>query len=423
MFIDSAKIYVKAGKGGDGVVAFRREKYVPKGGPAGGNGGRGGDVIFIGDGGLTTLLDFHYRRHLIAGDGQNGMSKNKFGRDGEDIIVRVPLGTTITDLDRGVVIADVTSENQRIVIAKGGKGGKGNAAFATPRNPAPYIFEKGDPGEEFNLQLDLKVLADVGLVGFPSVGKSTLISVISEAKPKIADYPFTTLKPNLGVVQVPDGRSFVVADLPGLIEGAHLGAGLGIEFLKHIERTRVIVHIVDMATVEGRDPYQDYLIINNELESYDLDLLKRPQVIVANKMDLPGAEDNLKKFTELVKEEVIPISAATKENISKLLYKIADTLDEVRATQPKEINEQVVEYVYQEPEPDFTITIDEDGVYNVTGPTIKKLFDRTNFNYEENAKLFARRIRNLGVDAKLREMGVKTGDIVRIFDYEFEFIE
>lgn len=424
MFIDSVKIYVKAGKGGDGTVAFRREKYVPKGGPAGGNGGRGGNVVFEGDAGLTTLLDFHYRRNLIAGDGQNGMSKNKFGHDGEDITVRVPLGTTVIDLDRGVVIADVTNENQKVIIARGGKGGKGNSAFATPRIPAPYIFEKGDPGEEFNLQLDLKVLADVGLVGFPSVGKSTLISVISEAKPKIADYPFTTLRPNLGVVQVPDGRSFVVADLPGLIEGAHLGAGLGIEFLKHIERTRVIVHIVDIGSYEGRDPYQDYLTINKELESYDLELLKRPQIIVVNKMDLPGAEENLKKFKDSVKEEVISISAATKENVAKLLYKIADTLDEVRANEPKiSFNEQVVEYTYQEPEPDFTIVIDEEGVFNVTGPTIKRLFDRTNFNYEENAKLFARRIRNLGVDAKLRELGVKTGDIVRIFDYEFEFVE
>lgn len=424
MFIDSVKIYVKAGKGGDGIVAFRREKYVPKGGPAGGNGGRGGSVIFVGDSNLTTLLDLHYRKHIIAGDGQNGMSKNKFGRDGEDIIIKVPLGTTVTDLDRGVVIADVTTDGQQIVIASGGKGGKGNAAFATPRVPAPYIFEKGDPGEEFNLKLDLKVLADIGLVGFPSVGKSTLISVISEAKPKIADYPFTTLKPNLGVVQAPDGRSFVVADLPGLIEGAHLGAGLGIEFLKHIERTRVIVHIVDMGSLDGRDPYQDYLTINKELESYDMELLERPQIIVANKMDLPESEENLKRFKELVKEEVIPISAATKENISTLLYKIADTLDEVRAQEPKlKINEQPVEYTYQEPEADFTITRDEDGVFNVTGPTIKKLFDRTDFNFEENAKLFARRIRNLGVDAKLRELGVKTGDIVRIFDYEFEFIE
>ena len=328
MFVDSAKILVKAGKGGDGIVAFRREKYVAKGGPSGGKGGKGGSVIFVGDSGLTTLLDFRYNRKIKAEDGQKGMNKDKFGADGEDTYVKVPIGTTIIDTDNNVIVGDIIKPFQEVVVCKGGKGGRGNAFFANPRHPAPDFCEKGEPGEEKNIELNLKVLADVGLVGFPSVGKSTLISVVSEAKPKIADYHFTTLIPNLGVVAVPDGRSFVMADLPGLIEGAHTGLGLGIQFLKHVERTRVIVHVIDMSATEDRDPVEDYKKINNELESYNMDLLKRPQIIVANKMDMPDAEENLKRFKkELGIEEVIAISALTKNNLTELLYKIADTLD------------------------------------------------------------------------------------------------
>ena len=425
MFVDSAKIVVKAGKGGDGIVAFRREKYVAKGGPSGGKGGKGGSVIFVGDSGLTTLLDFRYNRKIKAEDGQKGMNKDKFGADGEDTYVKVPIGTTIIDTDNNVIVGDIIKPFQEVVVCKGGKGGRGNAFFASPRHPAPDFCEKGEPGEEKNIELNLKVLADVGLVGFPSVGKSTLISVVSEAKPKIADYHFTTLIPNLGVVAVPDGRSFVMADLPGLIEGAHTGLGLGIQFLKHVERTRVIVHVIDMSATEDRDPVEDYKKINNELESYNMDLLKRPQIIVANKMDMPNAEENLKRFKkELGIEEVIAISALTKNNLTELLYKIADTLD--TAKQDEEIitpQDIVVEYNFVEPEAPFTITLEDDGVYNVTGPAVQRLFDRIDVASESGARLFAKKLRTMGVDEALREKGVKNGDSVRILNYEFEFID
>lgn len=425
MFVDSAKIVVKAGKGGDGIVAFRREKYVAKGGPSGGKGGKGGSVIFVGDSGLTTLLDFRYNRKIKAEDGQKGMNKDKFGADGEDTYVKVPIGTTIIDTDNNVIVGDIIKPFQEVVVCKGGKGGRGNAFFASPRHPAPDFCEKGEPGEEKNIELNLKVLADVGLVGFPSVGKSTLISVVSEAKPKIADYHFTTLIPNLGVVAVPDGRSFVMADLPGLIEGAHTGLGLGIQFLKHVERTRVIVHVIDMSATEDRDPVEDYKKINNELESYNMDLLKRPQIIVANKMDMPNAEENLKRFKkELGIEEVIAISALTKNNLTELLYKIADTLD--AAKQDEEIitpQDIVVEYNFVEPEAPFTITLEDDGVYNVTGPAVQRLFDRIDVASESGARLFAKKLRTMGVDEALREKGVRNGDSVRILNYEFEFID
>ena len=425
MFVDSAKIVVKAGKGGDGIVAFRREKYVAKGGPSGGKGGKGGSVIFIGDSGLTTLLDFRYNRKIKAEDGQKGMNKDKFGADGEDTYVKVPIGTTIIDTDNNIIVGDIIKPFQEVVVCKGGKGGRGNAFFASPRHPAPDFCEKGEPGEEKNIELNLKVLADVGLVGFPSVGKSTLISVVSEAKPKIADYHFTTLIPNLGVVAVPDGRSFVMADLPGLIVGAHTGLGLGIQFLKHVERTRVIVHVIDMSATEDRDPVEDYKKINNELESYNMDLLKRPQIIVANKMDMPNAEENLKRFKkELGIEEVIAISALTKNNLTELLYKIADTLD--TAKQDEEIitpQDIVVEYNFVEPEAPFTITLEDDGVYNVTGPAVQRLFDRIDVTSESGARLFAKKLRTMGVDEALREKGVRNGDSVRILNYEFEFID
>lgn len=425
MFVDSAKIVVKAGKGGDGIVAFRREKYVAKGGPSGGKGGKGGSVIFVGDSGLTTLLDFRYNRKIKAEDGQKGMNKDKFGADGEDTYVKVPIGTTIIDTDNNIIVGDIIKPFQEVVVCKGGKGGRGNAFFASPRHPAPDFCEKGEPGEEKNIELNLKVLADVGLVGFPSVGKSTLISVVSEAKPKIADYHFTTLIPNLGVVAVPDGRSFVMADLPGLIEGAHTGLGLGIQFLKHVERTRVIVHVIDMSATEDRDPVEDYKKINNELESYNMDLLKRPQIIVANKMDMPNAEENLKRFKkELGIEEVIAISALTKNNLTELLYKIADTLD--TAKQDEEIitpQDIVVEYNFVEPEAPFTITLEDDGVYNVTGPAVQRLFDRIDVTSESGARLFAKKLRTMGVDEALREKGVRNGDSVRILNYEFEFID
>lgn len=424
MFVDSVKIHVKAGDGGDGVVAFLHEKYMAWGGPAGGKGGRGGNIIFVGEEGLTTLLDFRFTRKIKAERGQNGANKNCFGKDGSDTYVKVPVGTTIINAETGKVIGDVTMHKQEVVVAKGGRGGKGNAAFATPRNPAPEICEKGEPGDEFDVQLELKVLADVGLVGFPSVGKSTLISVVSAAKPKIASYHFTTLKPNLGVVGVGDGRSFIMADLPGLIEGASEGAGLGIQFLKHIERTRVIVHIIDMSGSEGRDPITDYNTIRNELGQYKQDLLKRPEIIVANKMDLPNSKENLEIFKKEINKDVISISAVTKQNVQELLYKIADTLADAKSQYTLEHEtEEVVEYIYQPPTEDFTITQDEFGVYQVDGPVIRKWFNRTNFESDSNVKIFARKMRELGVDAKLRELGVKDGDIVCILGYEFEFID
>lgn len=425
MFVDSAKISVKAGKGGDGIVSFRREKYVAKGGPDGGKGGRGGDIIFVGESGLTTLLDFRYRRIIKAENGQNAMGRDMYGKDAEDIYVKVPIGTVVYDADTGKILADITKPNEEKIIAKGGRGGRGNSFFANSRHPAPDFCEKGFPGEEYNLQLELKVLADVGLVGFPSVGKSTLISVVSEAKPKIASYHFTTLHPNLGVVGVPDGRSFIMADLPGLIEGAHLGAGLGIEFLKHIERTRVIVHVVDMSGQEGRDPYEDYLKIRDELKNFNEDLLKRPEIVVANKMDLETSKENLEKFIkELNGVEVIPISAVTKENLNQLLYKIADTLDQVGDQMLFDNKlEEVVEYNYKKAEAPYTITRDDDGVYNVSGPVVKLLFERADFTKETSVRIFSKKIRELGVDDELRKLGVKDGDTVRILDYEFEFID
>lgn len=424
MFVDSVKIYVKAGNGGNGVVAFRHEKYANMGGPSGGKGGRGGNVIFVGEEGLTTLLDFRFTRKIVATNGENGMPKDMFGHDGENVYVKVPVGTTIINFETGKVIGDVTKHGQEVIVAHGGRGGKGNAAFANSRNTAPQICEKGEPGEEFYVQLELKVLADVGLVGFPSVGKSTLITMVSKATPKIGDYHFTTLNPHLGVVGVKDGRSFIMADLPGLIEGAHLGAGLGIQFLKHIERTRVIVHIIDMGKTEGREPVEDYLIIRKELEQYDPKLLKRPEIIVANKMDVTGSEENLKIFEEKLGLEVIPISAATKTNLDTLLYKIADVLDQTKGNHEVEENfEEVVEYTYTPPVDDYTITKNEDGIYNVEGPAIKKLFDRTDFNNETNIRIFAQKLRKLGVDEKLRKLGVKHGDTVLILGYEFEMFE
>lgn len=424
MFIDSAKVFLKAGDGGNGIVSFHREKYVVKGGPDGGRGGNGGNIVFVGESGLTTLLDFHYKRKIVAPNGQNGMGNNMYGAKGESIYIKVPLGTVVTNLDTGKIVADITKHGQEVIVARGGRGGRGNSFFANSRHTTPDFCEKGEPGVEYNAGLELKVLADVGLVGFPSVGKSTLISAISAAKPKIAAYHFTTLNPHLGVVGVPDGRSFIVADLPGLIEGAHLGLGLGIQFLKHIERTRIIVHVIDMSASEGRDPVEDYKKINNELESYNLDLMKKPQIIVANKMDLPGAEENLQYFKEeLGIENVICISAATRQNLNELIYKIADKLDEVKIIPDVVYEAEVVEYAFKKEEEPFKLILCDDGVYNVVGPMIEKLMQKTDFNNDPSIRRFAKQIRDLGVDDALREKGVKDGDTVRILDYEFEFYD
>lgn len=428
MFIDQVKIYVKGGDGGNGMVAFRREKYVPKGGPAGGDGGKGANVVFRVDEGLRTLMDFRYKRHFKADRGQHGMSKNQHGKNAEDMIVKVPPGTIVTDADTGELIADLTMDGQTAIIARGGRGGRGNSRFASPANPAPEIAENGEPGKERNIQLELKVLADVGLVGFPSVGKSTLLSVVSSARPKIAEYHFTTIVPNLGVVETEDNRSFVMADLPGLIEGAHQGVGLGHQFLRHIERTRVIVHVIDMSGLEGRDPYDDYLTINQELKEYNLRLTERPQVVVANKMDIPQSEENLAKFKEQVGDEVqiFPISAVTRQGLRDLLFTVADlveTTPEFPLHDEEEDKPLRVLYKYQKEEPTFEITRESDGTFVVKGEELEKLFKMTNFEREESIRRFARQMRGMGIDEALRERGAKNGDIVKISEYEFEFID
>jgi GTP-binding protein len=430
MFVDQVKIYVKGGDGGNGMVAFRREKYVPKGGPAGGDGGKGGDVIFEVEEGLRTLMDFRYQRHFKAPRGEHGMSKNMHGKNAKDLIVKVPPGTVVTDADTKEVIADLTKHGQRAVIAKGGRGGRGNTRFATPANPAPEIAENGEPGQERNIILELKLLADVGLVGFPSVGKSTLLSVVSAARPKIAEYHFTTIVPNLGVVETADGRSFVMADLPGLIEGAHSGVGLGHQFLRHIERTRVIVHVIDMAATEGRDPYEDYVTINKELAEYNLRLTERPQIIVANKMDMSGAEENLQKFKEKLKEDypIYPISALTKTGVRDLLFAIADKLEQtpefplIEAVQEDSTKNRVV-YRHEAQQEEFTISRAPDGSFVISGEKVEKLFKMTDFSRDESVRRFARQLRGMGVDEALRQRGAKDGDTVKLLDYEFEFIE
>lgn len=428
MFVDRVKIYVKGGDGGNGMVAFRREKYVPKGGPAGGDGGKGADVVFEVNEGLRTLMDFRYQRHFKATRGEHGMSKNQHGRNAKDMIVKVPPGTVVIDEETQEVIADLVEHGQRAVIAKGGRGGRGNTRFATPANPAPELSENGEPGQERDVILELKLLADVGLVGFPSVGKSTLLSVVSSAKPKIAEYHFTTIVPNLGMVETEDGRSFVMADLPGLIEGAHAGTGLGHQFLRHIERTRVIVHVIDMAATEGRDPFEDYVTINKELAEYNLRLTERPQIIVANKMDMPDAEENLKKFKEQLTEDypVFPISALTRKGLRDLLFAIADKLEETPEfplEQEEETGVHRVVYKHEKDPDPFVITREPDGSFVVSGETVEKLFKMTDFSREESVRRFSRQLRGMGVDDALRRRGAKDGDIVKLLDFEFEFIE
>lgn len=429
MFVDQVKIYVKGGDGGNGMVAFRREKYVPNGGPAGGDGGKGANVVFEVNEGLRTLLDFRYQRHFKAPRGEHGMSKGMHGRNAQDMVVKVPPGTVVMDAATNEVIADLVENGQRAVIAKGGRGGRGNTRFATPANPAPELAENGEPGLEREVILELKLLADVGLVGFPSVGKSTLLSVVSSAKPKIAEYHFTTIVPNLGMVETEDGRSFVMADLPGLIEGAHEGVGLGHQFLRHIERTRVIVHVIDMAATEGRDPFEDYLTINKELNEYNLRLMERPQIIVANKMDMPESEENLKQFKERLQEDypVFPISAVSRKGLRELLFAVADKLEETPEFPLEHEQEEtgVHRVLYKhEADPDaFTITRDPDGAYVLSGEKLERLFKMTDFSREESVRRFSRQLRGLGVDDALRQRGAKDGDIVRLMDFEFEFIE
>lgn len=436
MFLDTAKISVQAGRGGDGMVAFRREKYVPNGGPWGGDGGKGGSVIFKVDEGLRTLMDFRYNRKFRAKAGEKGMTKGMHGRGSEDLIVLVPQGTTVKDAETGKVITDLVENGQEYVIAKGGRGGRGNIRFATPRNPAPEIAENGEPGEERELELELKILADVGLVGFPSVGKSTLLSVVSAAKPKIGAYHFTTIVPNLGMVRTKSGDSFAMADLPGLIEGASQGVGLGTQFLRHIERTRVILHVIDMSASEGRDPYEDYVSINNELETYNLRLLERPQIIVANKMDMPEAEEHLVAFKEKLAAEydefddmpqIFPVSTLAKQGLDSLLDATANLLastDEFLLYDESDYqDEDEVYYGFSEEEKVFEITRDDDASWVLSGEKLERLFVMTNMERDESIMKFARQLRGMGVDEALRERGAKDGDLVRIGNFEFEFVD
>ncbi|GAJ25245.1 GTP-binding protein Obg [Liquorilactobacillus sucicola DSM 21376 = JCM 15457] len=437
MFVDQVKINVKAGDGGDGMVAFRREKYVPNGGPAGGDGGKGGSVVLKVDEGLHTLMDFRYHRHFKAKSGGKGMIKGMYGRGAKDLYISVPEGTTVTDAETGEVLGDLLHDGDELTVAHGGRGGRGNIHFASPRNPAPEIAENGEPGVERVLKLELKVLADVGLVGFPSVGKSTLLAAVTSARPKIAEYHFTTLVPNLGMVRLDDGRDFVLADLPGLIEGASQGVGLGIQFLRHVERTRVILHVIDMSGTDGRDPYDDFLKINQELVNYDSTLLERPQIIVASKMDLTDAQENLKKFKNMMQQDhtleetpgIMEVSSVTRTGLKQLLLKTADILDKTpvfptlaERTQLKQ--KEVAEYVYQEESnKTFEITRDSDATWVLSGEKIEKLFKMTNLDHDESVMRFARQLRGMGVDDALRQKGAQQGDLVRIGKFTFEFVE
>ncbi len=422
MFVDEVEIRVEAGNGGDGCTAFRREKFVEMGGPFGGNGGHGADIVFKVDQGLHTLLDLRYQKILKGKKGENGRGKNQNGKGAEPLIVKVPQGTVVTDLETGLIIADLSKKDQEEIIAKGGRGGRGNTAFKTQTNTAPDYSENGEEGERKNLKVEVKLLADVGLVGLPSVGKSTIISVISKSKPKIAAYHFTTLSPNLGVTKATDGRSFVVADLPGLIEGASKGEGLGDKFLRHIERTKVIAHVIDMSGSEMRDPYEDYLLINKELEEFNPKLLSKPQIIIANKMDLPKAKENLEEFKKKVKDEIFEISAATNYGLQKVVDRLADLLDEIPNNPLYEDNqiESHILYKFKKEEP-YTITRDSDGTWVISGKEIERIFKMTKFNSEEAIYRFAKKLRRLGIDAKLESLGAEVGDQVRILDFYFDY--
>ena len=424
MFTDEVIVELYAGDGGNGCMAFRREKFVPMGGPFGGNGGRGSNIIFKVDEGLNTLVDLRYNRIIRGKKGTNGEGKAKNGKNAEDLIIKVPIGTVITDVETNLIIADLTKKDDEAIIAYGGRGGRGNIAFATRTNPAPSFAENGEPGEYKKVKVELKLLADVGLVGLPSVGKSTIISKISASKPKIAAYHFTTLTPNLGVVRVSDSKSFVVADLPGLIKGASLGEGLGDKFLKHIERTRIIAHVIDMSGFEGRNPYEDYLLINKELEDFNKSLLLKPQIIIANKIDIPTSTENLKEFRKKVKNvEIFEVSAMNNQGMKEVLIKLSKMLDtiEKKPLYEEEKFESHILYKFKKEQP-FSITKDG-NVWVVSGKEVEKLLRMTRFTTDEAAKRFANKLRRMGIDDKLKEMGAVDGDYVRILDLEFEFSE
>ncbi|BCV20486.1 GTPase ObgE [Moorella sp. Hama-1] len=423
MFYDEAKIYVKGGDGGNGIVAFRREKYVPRGGPSGGDGGRGGSVILEADAGLRTLVDFRYRAHYRAERGQHGQGKDRHGRSAPDLILRVPVGVVVRDAATGQVLADLVANGQQVVVAVGGRGGRGNARFVSPTDRAPTFAEKGEPGEERWLILELKLLADVGLVGLPNAGKSTLLARISAARPKIAAYPFTTLAPNLGVVRLEDGKSFVVADIPGLIAGAHQGAGLGLKFLRHIERTRVLVHVLDISH-PAEEVLANWHTVNDELAHYNPELARRPQVVAANKMDIPGGEEKGAFLEEQLGPDyrIFPIAAATGQGIPALLYHLAGLLDTLPppapVTVPKEDDEKVTTMAPEE------LTIErDDGVFVVRNPAVERRVAMTYLDNEEALRRLQVYLKEKGIDDALRRAGATTGATIRIGKYEFEYVE
>lgn len=421
MFVDEVVLNLEAGRGGDGCMAFHREKFVAMGGPFGGNGGKGGDIIFTVNEGLRTLIDLKYKKVFKGNPGLNGEGKNKNGKAAEDTIIGVPLGTTIKDNNTGVVIADLTKKDDRVIVCYGGRGGRGNVSLATRSNPCPSYAERGEPGEVRQIKVELRMLADVGLVGLPSVGKSTILSMISNANPKIASYHFTTLSPNLGVVKTKTGYSYTVADLPGLIEGASNGVGLGHKFLKHIERTKIIAHVIDMSGSEGRDPYEDYLVIRNELKEFSDKLMNKEEIIIANKMDIEGSKENLEVFKTKVDKKIFEISAANNIGLDKVIDEL-ETL--VKNTKEEDLYDKdsieshvLYKFKYEKP---YTI-IKENNTYIIKGDIVEKMFKMTNFNTEEAISRFSKKLRNLGIDDELEKMGVQEGDTIRILDYEFEY--
>lgn len=421
MFIDRARIFVQSGKGGDGMSSFRHEKFVPKGGPNGGDGGQGGNVVLVADRNVNTLVDFRFRRLFKAKPGGKGEGSNKYGRNAEDLVITVPLGTIVKDEETGQVMADLSRDGQRAIVAKGGRGGRGNWHFRTSANRTPTFAERGEPGEERWLRLELKVLADVGLLGYPSVGKSSILRKVSAAQPEVAAYHFTTLNPILGVVNLPDHRSFVMADIPGLIDGASEGVGLGHDFLRHIERTKILIHVIDVSGIEGRDPIEDYEKINAELAKYSEKLSRKQQIVAANKIDLLGDSDNLERLMDYMAAhgvEVYPICAMTGEGMDKLLERAWTMLEEY-VEEPDETTEEVV-YKAQN-KPDFEVKRDDDGAFVITGARIENLVAMTNFDDDQSLRRFQRIWRYMELDKLLQEHGIQDGNTVRIYSMEFEY--
>lgn len=427
MFYDYVKIFVKAGDGGNGAVTFRREKFVNLGGPNGGDGGRGGSIIFVADEGLLTLVDFKYRQHYKLPRGENGLKQNKHGANGDDLYVKVPVGTIIRNDETGEILGDIIHKDQEIVVAKGGRGGRGNARFISSKMRAPEIAENGEPGEEMWLRLELKLLADVALVGMPNAGKSTIISTVSGSKPKIADYPFTTLHPNLGVVQLEPGTSFVLADIPGLIEGAADGVGLGHRFLRHIERTRLLMHVVDMSGMGETEPWEDFKVIDNELKLYREDLAERKRIIVASKMEMPDSEENLAEFKKHIPKnkdgedyEIYPISAVTGMGVNDLMWKAYHMLKDVPIPSGISADMKITKPVTEKL---FTVTKDEKGIWQVTGKRVERLVIMTNWDHEDSLRRLQNILVKMGIDEAMREAGVQDGDDVEIAGKEFTYSE